>query len=59
MSAGARTDSESSVVLATLEAMEMLLKALRGRSLALESRVVESLVVTVQDIMANKVCYSK
>lgn len=55
MSAGARTDAESSVVLATLDAMETLLKALRGRGLVIESRVVESLIVTVQDILANKV----
>ena len=55
MSASARTDSVSSVVLATLDSIETVLKGLKGRECVLERTVVESLVVTVEDILNNKV----
>ena len=55
MSASARTDSVSTVVLATLESIEIVLKGLKGRGCVLEHAVVESLVVTVEDILNNKV----
>ena len=55
MSAGARTDVDSSVVVATLENLEKMLKALHGSGFIIEERVVESLLVTVDDILGNKV----
>lgn len=55
MSASARTDSVSTVVLATLDSIETVLKGLKGRGCVLERTVVESLVVTVEDILNNKV----
>ena len=55
MSAGARTDSDPMVVVTTLENLEKMLKAMNGRSLILEEKVVESLLVTIDDIFNNKV----
>ena len=55
MAATVRTDSDRSVVTATLEAVEDLLKALRSLSFPMQDRVLSSLVVSVQDILDNKV----
>lgn len=55
ISASARTDSVSTVVLATLDSIETVLKGLKGRGCVLEQTVVESLVVTVEDVLNNKV----
>lgn len=55
MAATVRTDSDRSVVTATLEAVEDLLKALRPLSFPMQDRVLSSLVVSVQDILEDKV----
>ena len=55
MAATVRTDSDRSVVTATLEAVEDLLKSLRPLSFPMQDRVLASLVVSVQDIMEDKV----
>ena len=55
MSAGARTDNDPLVVVTTLENLEKLLKKLNGRGLVIDDRVVESLLVTVDDIFSSKV----
>ena len=55
MSACARTDTDPTVVVTTVENLEKLLKALNGRGLVMEEKVVESLLVTVDDILSNKV----
>ena len=55
MSAGARTDNDSSVVLATLESIERMLKSLHGRGFVVQERVIGSVLVTVEDILSNKV----
>lgn len=54
MSAGARTDNDSSVVLATLESIERMLKSLHGRGFVVQERVIGSVLVTVEDILSNK-----
>lgn len=56
MAATVRTDSDRSVVTATLEAVEDLLKSLCSLSFPMQDRVLTSLVVSVQDIMEDKVC---
>ena len=55
MSAGARTENDSSVVLATLESIERILKSLHGRGFVVQERVIGSVLVTVEDILSNKV----
>ena len=55
MAATVRTDSDRSVVTATLEAVEDLLKALQPLSFPMQDRVLSSLVVSVQDILDDKV----
>ena len=55
MAACGRTDNDPTVVATTLENLEKLLKALNGRGLVMEEKVVESLLVTVDDILSNKV----
>ena len=55
MAATVRTDSDRSVVTATLEAVEDLLKALQPLSFPMQERVLSSLVVSVQDILEDKV----
>ena len=55
MAATVRTDSDRSVVTATLEAVEDLLKALQPLSFPMQDRVLSSLVVSVQDILEDKV----
>ena len=55
MAATVRTDLDRSVVTATLEAVEDLLKALRPLSFPMQERVLSSLVVSVQDILEDKV----
>ena len=55
MAATVRTDSDRSVVTATLEAVEDLLKALEPLSFPMQERVLSSLVVSVQDILEDKV----
>ena len=57
MAATVRTDSDRSVVTATLEAIEDLLKSLRPLSFPMQERVLSSLVVSVQDILEDKVRY--
>ena len=55
MAATVRTDSDRSVVTAMLEAVEDLLKALEPLSFPMQERVLSSLVVSVQDILEDKV----
>lgn len=55
MSAGARTDDDPSVVVATLESIELILKSLKECGFHLEEKVVSSLLVTIEDILNNKV----
>lgn len=55
MSASARTDADSLVTVATLESIETVLKSLRGRGFPIESKVAESLLVTIDDLLNNKV----
>ena len=55
MAATVRADSDRSVVTATLEAVEDLLKTLRPLSFPMQDRVLSSLVVSVQDILEDKV----
>lgn len=56
MSASARTDDDSSVTVATLESIELVLKALKGRDFLLDEKVVSSLLVTIEDVLYSKVC---
>ncbi len=52
-----RTDCDRSVVIATLETVEDLLKALREVGpFPLEERGLSSLLVSLQDVFNNKVC---
>ena len=55
MSATVRTDCDQSVVGATLEALEDLLKSLKTPPFPMQERVVSSLMVSVQDIVEYKV----
>ena len=55
MSASARTDSDPLVTVATLESIELVLKSLRGREFPIEGKIWASLLVTIDDILNNKV----
>ena len=55
MSASARTDADSLVTVAMLESIETVLKSLRGHGFPIESKVAESLLVTIDDLLNNKV----
>ena len=55
MAAGVKTDVDRTVVMATLETLEELLKALRGGWFKMGSKALEGLVVSIDDILANKV----
>ena len=56
MSASARTDADPTVVVATLESIEVILKGLKNHvGVALEQKCVESLLVTIEDVLGNKV----
>ena len=55
MAAGVRTDIDRAVVMATLEALEELLKALRGGWFEMDTKTLEGLVVSIEDVLANKV----
>lgn len=50
-----RTDSDKTVVMATLETLDDILKPLKEFSFSIREDVVTSLLVSVQDIMENKV----
>lgn len=55
MAAGVKTDMDRTVVMATLEAMEELLKAVRGGWFEMERKVMEGLMVSIEDVLTNKV----
>ena len=55
MAAGVKTDMDRMVVMATLETLEELLKALKGGWFEMETKALEGLVVSIDDILANKV----
>ena len=55
MAATVRTDYDRTVVLATLESLEDLLKSLKESSFPLENKPLESLVTSLQDIFEQKV----
>jgi hypothetical protein len=54
MSASARTDGDATVVVATLESMEMVLKGLKNGRCPIELSTIESILVTVEDLLNNK-----
>lgn len=51
-----KTDSDKTVVVATLESLDDLLKALKKLSLPMTEETLDGLIVAVQDILDNKVC---
>ena len=55
LAATVRTDSERSVVIATLETLEDFLKSVKTLSFPMAGKALESLVVSVQDILEQKV----
>lgn len=55
MAATVRTDCDQTVVGATLEALEDLLKSLKTPPFPMQERVISSLMVSVQDIVEYKV----
>ncbi len=57
MAATVRTDTDRSVVLATLESLEDLVKALKSASFRLAEEPLESLAVSIQDILEQKVTW--
>ncbi len=50
-----RTDSDKTVVMATLETLYDVLKPLKALSFPIEEKVVDSLMTSIQDILDNKV----
>ena len=50
-----KTDSDKTVVVATLESLDDLLKALKKLSLEVTEETLDGLIVAVQDILDNKV----
>ena len=54
MAAVLRTDDDRTVVITTLEALEQLLKFLKGVPFTLERNPLESLSVSLQDILELK-----
>ena len=58
MAATVRTDSDRTVVIATLETLEDMLKGLKGTLFCLADKPMESLAVSLQDIFEQKVIVS-
>ena len=50
-----KTDSDKTVVVATLESLDDVLKSLRKLSFPITEEVADSLLVAVQDVLENKV----
>lgn len=57
MAAVVRTDADRTVVIATLEALESLLKFLKGVPFIMEHNPLESLSVSLQDVLELKVSH--
>lgn len=58
MAAVVRTDTDRTVVIATLETLESLLKFLKGVSFIMERNPLDSLSVSIQDVLELKASHS-